>query len=418
MKSKVSFKFLALLPFIGGAMALPMLGDLSTVLETSSPLIEFSDNAWAFATFESKCVYNSNIYASSHGSSDVMFGVTPGVQIEIGKERMNRLTIVAKENFNFHTKHSELNSHLTSVNVNYVYDPLSRFQLTANGDFYELAQNDNTAREDGDLVKRFYFDAAVDASYRLTEKSVIDLGLRFSGAQFENFRYYYNDYRNYSVPISWYYAITDKFSLGFYYSYTYTELDKSGRDRQNASNPAWQGIVDPGYAQIHYGALSFRGSIASKLSLRGSIGVGYQDRSYVARPTGTNRTVHWNNTSLNFSLSADYQVSSKIRTTLTAGRRFDVGAQAQNITNTFADLTAYYSLNPYWQVYARGGYSNQHFNNNFNGTDRLITLGGGVLHIVNKYVTAGLNYRYFRNASSRIEDYGIHQIELMAAVKY
>lgn len=406
MKSSNLFKLVALLPFASTAVV---------AVQAASPLLKFGDGAVGYVVADAGTSYTDNLFGTHNKKSAVSFYVTPGIQLVMGGDSANTFTLTAKERLTAYANHSDLNSAQADIRAKYKYDAGSRLRVDAEGGFRQTTQNTNTISQDGDLIRRNIYDVGVGVSYDLTSKSLLEVGGNFSSTSYRNFRTQYNDQDVYSVPVSWLYQITDKTKLGFTYSYTYTDLDAVDGGAANS-----YGVIDPGYQQVHYLGATARGELSSKINYRLTAGVGYNEfNDRVISVLGVPVDDNPDGTTFNFELSADYQISEKVKATLMGGRKFEVGGQAQDITNTYVRLNANYLIATQWEANAYAGFSYQEFDDSrSDGTDKISTLGASVSYLPSDYWRVTLGYGLQYNDSDRIASYSINTVSLTATLKY
>ncbi|MDR2429983.1 MAG: hypothetical protein LBD14_03650 [Puniceicoccales bacterium] len=353
----------------------------------------------------------------------MIFFISPGLQIDIGREKTNRLTITARERLLAYVDHDNLNTQLASVNATYVYDAQSRLSAKITGSFEQASQNDNTSSgnfTDDFIIERNYYRAGVLLDYKLTDKSLFEAGFNYDGEFFVTERARFNDRQTYSVPVSWLYSAWEKLFIGMTYTYSHTDIRKAGWQKNwvpTLTNP--NPDADPGSQDVHFIGLSVRGPLSEKISLSANAGVGYQDFRKRSDWLGGSES----GTTFNFSVAAEYSPTERLSTKLEAGRRFDVGSEAQGITNTFFHLNANYYINQRWQVGGDIGFSYQSFDNaawyGVSRTDEIFTAGLDLTFLPTKYWRFNVGYSYVNNHSNYDwAHYSINRVRFSASLKY
>lgn len=413
MKSKTFLKTLALLPMLGGSIP---------VAQAASPLLDLGENACAYFICEANITYDDNIFVRSRPqkTDDVIFFISPGLQIDIGRETTNRLTITARERLIAYVDHDNLNTQLASVDAAYIYDAQSRLSAKITAGFEQSAQNDNTASgnfTDEFIIERNLYRAGILLDYKLTDKSLFEAGFNYNGEFFATERERFNDRQTYSVPVSWLYSAWEKLFVGATYTYSHTEISKAGW--QKNPTPSQPRDVDPGSQDVHFVGLTARGPLSEKISLSANAGVGYQDFRKRSDWLGGSES----GTTFNFSVAAEYHPTEKLSTNLTAGRRFDVGAEAQGITNTFFNLNANYYINQRWQVGGDIGFSSQSFDNaawyGVTRKDDIFSAGLDLTFLPTRYWRFNLGYSYINNHSNYTwAHYSVNRVRFSASLKY
>lgn len=406
MKSLPSLKKFAFLPMLVGA---------SAALHAGSPLLDLGESACAYFICDAAVTYNDNIFATHNKTDDVIFSISPGVQVNIGRESNNQLVITAREELKAYIDHDNLNNQLANVNAVWTYDAGSALSSKVWGNFQQVDQNTNTIGVDGSLIERNLYGAGVHLSYKITAKSILEAGFNFNAVHFTDFRELYNDQSTYSVPVSWLYQVTDKLFAGLTYQYSYTDIEGTNGNL----NPF------PGNQQVHFAGLTARGDLTEKITIEGNAGVGYSifndRRIFTGNDLAGNPTFaddDRNDTTFNFSLKANYQVTEKFVASLQAGRSFNVGGQAQAYTNTFFNLHGNYAISPHWEANGYVGYALQSFDGRNGGDDNIFSAGVGISYLPNQYWRITLGYNFMNDDSDRIQNYNINTVSLTAALKY
>ena len=401
----------------------PFLGSVEA--SADSPLVQFGDNSLLYITAEGGFAYSDNIFASKNRVADTVATGTIGLHVETGRDSINQFNLVFKETFQNYIEHDDMNSQIADVFFSYVFAPKQRLRVAVNGSFKQSAQNDNIVYTVGDIVHRYELGAGLDLNYQLSTKISLSTGFSYYQEHFENYRHIFNDRESYTVPLSVSYAVTEKIFTGLSYSYTYSDIHENSN--QNPTGAYW--FQDPGTMDQHYLGLNVKGDISTKLNLRADFGFSFlqtHDRSYSLDERGNGT---WGNaandnytrSNFNFSLGASYQASSRALLTLIAGRRFQVGGQAQDLTNTFVRFSSRVALFSRWYWVSTASYAYQDFNKPVDRVDHVYSVGTGISYIPNKYWQLSLGYRFLGVDSKgvhRFEGYGSNIVEFSAKFKY
>lgn len=385
----ILFAALTALPFAGSAFA-------------GSPLLPLNEDGSTaiFFVADATAAYNDNIFYQKDKTGDVIFTVAPGFELVAGGDGNTKFNLVFKEALTAYVDHSQVNNQLANVDAKLDYEAGGPAKVSLEGGFHQTAQPTNQTVQAGDIVTTNQFNAGATGEYKATEKSTLVSGVRYNGIRYTNYEYLYNDLDTFSVPVSWYYGITDKLDAGLTYQYTYSGIS------ENAIQSALG--VKAGNQQIHFIGLSSRGQVTDKLKLEANAGVGYA-RLSGGSAEGTN------DTTFNFSLTSTYAVTEKLTMSLTGAREFSVSAVGGQVTTTRGVLGANYAISESWSTNASIGYMDQAF---ANGKDRIFTTGAGVAYAPNKYWKLGANYSYMNDDSTRIGDFDNHIFSFTASLKY
>lgn len=385
------FLFAALLPLIS---------------EAGAPLLRLNEDGTSNIQFlgDASVSYNDNIFYRKDKTSDTIFNVSPGLELNVGGDGNSKFKVTARESFSFYTDNNDLNSQLGSLDALYTYDAQSRFKGRVGAGISQRAQPSNLTAVAGGIIKTLETNALAIGEYKVTEKSSIETGVTYNGIRYTNDDAgRFNDQDSISIPVSWYYSITEKFSAGLTYKYTFTDLLKS------TLNP------EPGSQEIHFIGLTARGKATEKLSLEANAGVGMLSISD-RRLGGVSANDDY--ATFNFGLKANYAVTEKLTTFVSGNRLFSAGAQAQAVTTTGINVGANYTINEDWAATAYTGIMRQEFDTG--GRDNIFTAGTSLSYAINKYWKTSLSYSYLTDSTNRPGASGFDNniVTLSASVRY
>ncbi len=365
-----------------------------------SPLISLTEDGSAaiFFVADASATYSDNIYYQKNKTDDVIFTVAPGFELVAGGDGNTKFSVVFKEAFNAYLDNDQLNTQLANVDAKLTYDTGSPLKATLTGGFHQTAQPNNQVAGiiQNDIVTTDTFYAGLNAELQATEKSTLVTGARYNGVRYTNYGDLFNDTDSFSIPVSWYYSVTEKLQAGFTYQYTYTDIAGS------AFSPS-------GDQQIHFGGLTARGEVTDKLKLEANAGIGYSELS---RDNGFGGQ---DDTTFNFSLTSTYAATEKVTLSLTGAREFSVGALGQQLTTTRGVFGVNYAFAEDWSANANTGYAVQEFNP---GKDNIFSAGAGLAYTPNKYWKISANYSYMYDDSTRVANFDNHMFSLSASLKY
>jgi hypothetical protein len=394
------------------AGTLTLLWGAASLSQAAIPLYFPNENSYLSLALNSGVMYVDNIYAGHTKVDDLIYNITPSISVETGKNALNYFNFSFSETFVNYLDNRTLDTQLASAKLAYIYDPQSRLRLNFNASLDQFAQNDNIIWDPDDdqrkIIRRDYYAASVDASYDLSAKLDLNLGFNYFNEHFSTLRERYNDRQVYTVPVSLHYQILERAFLGVSYSYSHTDIERDGNSRRGPSG------YNPGTQTSHFVGLSTRGSFTSKLSFRGNVGVGFQslDKRYTFDAYGNRFYLNDSYSTLNFSLAADYLLSEKSRLSLTAGRNFQLGGRAQNLTSTYARINVTGYLNAFWQFNAYTSYAYQDFKFSNGRIDHLWGVGVGLSYLPVSWTRISLTCRYLEDNSNRIHDFNVNSVML------
>lgn len=401
----------------------PLLGSIKA--KADSPLLQFGNNSLLYVTAEGGFAYSDNIFASKKRVTDTLATGVIGIHLETGRDSINQFNLVFRETFQNYIEHDDMSTQIADAFVSYTFDPKKRLRLGISGSFRQSAQNDNIIYAVGDIVHRYELGANVDLSYQFSTKFSFNTGYRYSQEHFEDFRQFFNDREGHSVPISLSYAMTEKIQAGLSFTYTYSDIHEN--ESQSGTGSYW--FQDPGTMDQYYFGLNIKGDVSQRLNVRADVGYSFlqtHGRSYSLDQLG-NGTFgaaaddNYTRSNFNFSLNANYQVSSRMRLSVIAGRRFQVGGQAQDLTNTFVNIGTQVSLFSRWHWLLTASYAYQDFNKPVDREDHVYSVGTGFSYVANKYWQLSLGYRFLGVDSKglhRFQGYGANLVEFSAKFKY
>ena len=384
---------------------LALIAALPLVAQAGSPLIRLNEDGSSNIQFtgEASASYNDNIFYQNNKSSDTIFTVAPGLELNVGGDGNSKFKVTAKETFSSYSDHSDVNTQLGSIDALYTYDAQSAFKARVGAGLAQKAQpTTQTAPVAGTIVRTLETNAFAIGEYKMTEKSSVETGVKYNGTRYTNgWDRSFNDQDSYSIPVSWFYAITDKLDAGFTYQYTFTDLTKTAG-----------GGLEPGQQDIHFFGLTTRGQVTEKLKVEANAGIGMLSVS--DRAFGGNDDT----TTFNFGLAATYAVTEKLTTFISGNRNFSAGANAQAVTTTAGNVGVNYAIDQAWTATAYTGYMVQDFDLG-NRKDDIFTAGASVTYAINKYWKTTLSYSYMNDSTNLAGgDFDNNIIAISASVKY
>lgn len=349
---------------------LALLSSLSAAPAFAAPFLAIGDNAELFLTARTEVRYEDNVTFSSQDEiEDEVFEVTPGVEVLFGKNSLTQGSFSVFERINSYSDNNDLNSNLTNILFDSSYDG-AKLDLGANASFRELNQNSRDARNDATLVRRDVYAAGVDGEYALTEKSKLGLAGRYDRTQYKTDNF--TDQTNYTVPVNYYFAISEKVDLSAGVQYRKNDV----------------ATVD-GDSEDYYFNVGARGDFTAKLS--GKFSVGYNLREPEASTSD-------DESSIGLKAGLAYAYSPKTTLTLDLSNDFETGADASGIETSSVTFGARTSLSAAWSVNATVGYSKYDYLASTREDDYFVA-GVGATYTYNEHVSFDAGYSLNDNSS-------------------
>jgi hypothetical protein len=377
----------------------------------AAPLITISDNLNLYATGTATGAYNSNILSSSGGpgkKSDYVMTLSPGVELDYGRNTDTTLNIRYREDFLRYLQNSGLNNDLSNVFVT-----ASRKQgaadIDANFSYVQAYTNTPTFIVPGvpvtTIIRSDVYSTGFKADYTISPKFYTDVGLQYTqtdylygaGAPYQNSN-------NYHVPANFYYDYSEKIDVGVAYYFDYT-------DPNNSRAPATSGVV----RYDNFGGLSLRMKQWEKLT--GTINLGVDD-NHVTNSTGLTASDSLN---LAYGVKLQYDYSEKLSFFLNGQRNFQTGAAGQNIQVTSATLSGHYAYSDNVSFdFTPFGYSySQYMQTTPQRDDSAYNLGFAANWTPTSYLSLTAGYTYFMNSSNTFgATYNINLVTISGTVRY
>ncbi len=293
------------------------------------------DGAELFATGALGVRADDNILLAKNATSDVIFDVTPGLELDFGKNAQMQGSLAIGDDFSFYTDHSNLNTNLFSGDFVSKYDD-SKTKMGFNAGYHELNQNSVDVRAtNGRLIRRDITTAGANGEVGVSEITAVGAAVNYTHGNYHPAGYVDSD--TLSVPVNFYYKWTPKIDLSA--GYQYTDFSAKSGSAQDSTD--------------HFFNIGARGEFTPKLT--GKFAVGYTER----RLSGNG-----NSSLLGLDSSFAYEFSPKTTLQFGASNAFDTspqGVQEKNLTLNGLVTT---KLSEEWSVnggvsYRRIGYFGQ-----------------------------------------------------------
>lgn len=289
----------------------------------AAPFKVMGDAVEVFLTGSLGIRADDNIFLSSNAESDLIFDITPGVELAFGQKAQLQGSLKLKDIFSNYADHSELNTGLFSGVFASRFDD-GKLKLKFGAGFRELNQNSFDVRptfagSTPGLVRRDVFDTSVDMEMELSQLTSVAAGVTFSHENYK--RAGYTDSDMMSVPIDFFYKMTAKTDVSVGYRYRDTRVNLG---------------LDSSDQFFNVGA---RGEFSPKLT--GRFAVGLNRRKY-ERGSSDNQ----------LGLDADFAYELTPKTSLEVGAANDFGTspQGQQIKNKTLRARVVARLAAEWSV--------------------------------------------------------------------
>ncbi len=321
---------------------------------------------------------DDNIFLSANGESDVIFDLTPGVELGFGRNAQFRGTLALKDAFSLYSDHSDLNTGLFSAVLGTRFDD-GKLKLKLAASFRELNQNSFDVRPTAPgltpgLVRRDVFETSTEAEVEVSQLTSVAAGLTYANENYK--RAGYTDSQMLTVPIDVFYKISAKTDVSLGYRYRDTRVDL-GLDSSD-----------------HFFNVGARGEFSPKLTGRFAVGL---NRRTVQRGG--------NDTQLGLDSTFAYELTPKTTLEFGAAKDFGTTPQGQQIKNASiraqitARLTTEWSVNAgaMWRALDYGARTDDYWEFQL-GAAYLVSAG---LRIVGGYIhrdyASGARFAEFKN---------------------
>lgn len=376
------------------------------------PLPGLGENAGIRALLKASVAYNDNIYLSENNEkSDTIFTIAPGFEFSSGENGDNHVSLRFVENCVFYMDQTDNNRALENVDFTFQHNGEGqKLQLSVAAGFHHNQSSSNRdSATKGTMTRSYNYYANAMASYKLGEAGKFSVrgGLKWNGTSYENSeaKYWYNDRQQYAVPVYLYYAV-DKLNVGLSGEYRYVDLASSKNNIATGKTP--------GIQQVWFFGLSADGvaTESGKLKVNGRIGLTTSDYS--------RRTIDNNDgdNTLGMTVSANYEVTTKLATSLTLNRDFELDGSGYGITSTGVTLGAKYAIDEFWSANASLGYRLDDYQVG-SREDDCYTFTVGANYEINEYAGVFANYSLGIDDSNAVgQDYTNNIVTVGVSVRY
>ncbi len=340
----------------------------------AAPFMAVGDGAELFVTGKVGIRADDNIAQSANEESDLIFDISPGVELTFGKNAQLKGTLTLVHEFTNYSDNSNLNTNLFNGRFSSNYDD-GKLKLGFNASFAELNQNTSTTATGGTvtgLTRRDAFSAGSEGEIELTQLTKVSAGLTFAHENYK--RTGYTDSDVLTVPLNVYYRWTEKTEFGFGYRYRDTQLDSAGVDSQD-----------------HYFNVGARGTFTPKLSGKFSLGLNNRDLE-----TGSDFN------QLGFDSSLTYELTPKSNLQFGVSKDYGNSPQGQQQKNLSFNATLTSELSKEWSANAGVTYRAIDY---YTRTDDFFEFSLGATYVinVNAKITGGYKFTNYSSVLSGSE---------------
>lgn len=298
--------------------------------------VQLSSNTELFVTADTAVRYDDNIYqADSDTKEDVIFQVSPGLELTSGKEGANQGRIAVREDFIRYVDEGDNDAELFTLQADgKIVTPKS--SLEVGGYFKQLQGNtqDFLGSRYGDLVRRDTWQGNGRLETEVTPKVSASVGGRVGETDYDSTLF--ADQLLSAIPLNVYYKLTPKLDLSAGYEWRDTSLGERFVPTglfDTDGNEILTEITTAG-SNNHFFNVGARGEIAPKLSTNIRVGVDMRK----------DRASDNDSTTLGVDGGLFWAYSAKTQANLQLGRRFETSAIAQALTRTTASLGVTHQL--------------------------------------------------------------------------
>jgi polysaccharide biosynthesis protein VpsM len=294
----------------------------------AAPFMAIGDGAELFLTGSLGVRADDNIFLAKDAESDVIFDITPGIDLTFGKNSQLQGSLTLAHMFSNYADNSDLNTNLFSGDFLSRYDD-GKMKLGFNLGYHELNQNSVDIRG---LTRRDIFSAGGNAEVEISQITSIAGGIAFNHENYK--RRSYTDSDSLTVPIDFFYKWTSKVDLSAGYRYRDYQVD-IGQDSTD-----------------HFFNVGARGEFTPKLTGRFAVGLNTRKLDGVNPIT---RRSGGDDTQLGLDASFGYEISPKTSLQLGASNDFGTSPQGQQQKNFTVNGMVITKISEEWSV--NGGLS-------------------------------------------------------------
>lgn len=188
-------------------------GLLGGTAVSAAPFMAVGDGANLLVTGSVGVRADDNIFLVNNATSDTIFTFAPGLELDFGKDAQVNGSITLVDSFESYANNSKLNTDLFSGDALAGYKD-AKLDTKFNLGYHQL--NQNTADLSG-LIRRDETVAGGKGEVVVSEKTSVSAGVDFNHTNYH--RTNYGDSDETTVPLNFYYKMTEKIDLSLGYRY-------------------------------------------------------------------------------------------------------------------------------------------------------------------------------------------------------
>jgi polysaccharide biosynthesis protein VpsM len=340
-----------------------------SLISRADPLISIGEQIPVYLTGAAALRHDDNIFlAPQNEEEDFILILTPGINVGfMGADTRAGLTF--SEQFVTYLYNDQLDSNLTSL-AGFLTHDRPRSDWALNAAYTELDQNNFSARNITQSIRRTVTDVVTKASWNVTAKTSFGAGSSFNRTEYPNSNNVDSDV--WTVPLDWYYAISPKVDLSAGYQYRQNQLERIRNDSED-----------------HFFNVGARGRFTSKLE--GQFRVGYTQR---APDRGDSSSL------LGLSSSLTYEFSPKSTFGFNVSNDFNSSASGASQRSLQMALTGRFELHPQWSVNTELSWESSEEVGGSRRTDEFLVASLGATYAFSTTTSASFSYLHRTNDSN------------------
>ena len=205
----------------------------------AAPFMAIGDGAEFFLTGALGVRADDNIFLSKNADSDLIFDITPGVDLTFGKDSQLKGSLTLSDTWSNYSDNSKLNTNLFAGDFVSRYDD-GKLKLGFNVGYHELNQNSVDIRG---LTRRDIFSGGGNTEVEISQITSVGAGVAFNHENYK--RRNYTDSDSLTVPIDFYYKWTPKVDLSVGYRYRDYRVDIGSDSTDHFFNVGARGEFSP-----------------------------------------------------------------------------------------------------------------------------------------------------------------------------
>lgn len=356
---------------------------------SAAPLLTLGDNTELFVNASVEVRYDDNIFLTDgNEESDVIFSLSPGVELRSGKEGISQSSLFAGVDLSGYAENDSQNSSQVTIIGETSYTG-ARLSGSAEASYRQLDQN--TTAVLGvlqEFIERDLYSVGARLEYAWTPKISSSAGVTYDMTEYRE-ALPFTDTATWTVPVNIYYKFRPKLDLsaGYRFRSQDTEVANAG-------------------GTSHYFNVGARGEITPKLLADFSIGIESRDSD-----SGSDGSI------LAFDGGLNWEITPKINSRLSFGRSFDVSALGTELERTDVVLSTTYA--PTTDITGSASISYQNANYATERDDNFYEFSVGVSYSLNQFWSLSGGYTYRTNESNvSAADFANNTLRFGASVRY